>query len=54
MDRFYNQEVKKMSEQALVNILSANTSFNIQKIIPIKFKGKATIVYETKEKKTNY
>lgn len=54
MDRFYNQEVKKMSEQALVNILSANTSFNIQKIIPIKFKGKATIVYGTKEKKTNY
>ena len=45
MDRFYNQEVKAMSEQALVNMLSANTAFNIQNLIPINFKGKVIIAY---------
>ena len=51
MDRFYNQEVKAMSEQTLVNMLSANTAFNIQNLIPINFKGKIIIAYGTKEEK---
>lgn len=51
MDRFYNQEVKAMSEQTLVNMLSANTTFNIQTLIPIRFRGKTVIAYGTKEEK---
>ena len=47
----YNQEVKNMSEQTLVNMLSANTAFDIQRFIPIKFKGKVIIAYGTKEEK---
>lgn len=51
MDRFYNQEVKAMSEQTLVNMLSANTAFNIQNLITINFKGKVIIAYGTKEER---
>lgn len=51
MDCFYNQGVKAMSEQTLVNMLSANTTFNIQNLIPINFKGKIIIAYGTKEEK---
>lgn len=47
----YDQEVKNMSEQTLVNMLSANTAFDIQRFIPIKFKGKVIIAYGTKEEK---
>lgn len=47
----YNQEIKNISEQTLINMLSANTSFDIKKLGPIKFKGKTIIVYGTKEKR---
>lgn len=47
----YNQEIKNISEQTLINILSANTSFDIKKLGPITFEGKTIIVYGTKEKR---
>lgn len=47
----YNQEIKNISEQTLINTLSANTTFNIKKLDPITFKGKTIIVYGTKERR---
>lgn len=48
--KFYNQEVKKISKQTLINTLVANTNFNVKNFIPINFKGKTFIIYGTKEK----
>ena len=47
----YNQEIKNMSKQTLINILIANTTFNVKSFIPINFQGKTFIVYGTKEKR---
>lgn len=47
----YNNEIQKLSKNDLINILTANTNFNIQPFIPLKFKGKVLITYGTKENK---
>ncbi|MFK5675556.1 alpha/beta fold hydrolase [Ligilactobacillus sp. LYQ60] len=47
----YDQEVKSISKQTLINTLTANTTFDARKLIPIDFNGKTFIVYGTSEKK---
>lgn len=47
----YNNEIQKLSKNDLVNILTANTNFDVQSLIPLKFQGKVLITYGTKENK---
>ena len=47
----YDQEIKKMSKQTLINMLISNTHFDIKNLKPISFQGKTLVVYGTKENK---
>lgn len=48
---FYDQGVKNIAKQTLINTLTANTTFDVNRLKPINFNGKTFIVYGTNEKK---